>query len=694
MSTDKQIIEESSMDDVWYFAKQDTSFDNAFKAISIFEETPEGDLPTNYYKRVAEETGVTSNIRILSVAQLMGLLSKTTPFEKEHYDLEKATSVYNELARYSIGSAEYNAIKTEQLLKIRMKAITDTRNIDNYGVYPFIIIAEILWKLSLKGVTRIPRDAFYQYVMTLKRHEDIDSCVEKLSQDEKISVDGEMVKRFMSNSRVETIIKNNMRLFHIDDKYVSIDKDFAEYYTIFFNGPYKGIVSLLYSIVDDVEKYQEILTKNIGISLNFIDSPQIRPDGNPLVMIKPSTEVMNCSTLHYLTAIRTKPFILLAGISGTGKSQIVRKLAQASINLKQEDESSRWTNQHPKNFELVQVKPNWHNSMDVVGYKSNIGREHYEFTPFVEFIAKACLNKNVPYFLCLDEMNLAPVEEYFAEFLSAIESRSIDKDGNYTTDPIIKPFTSFDGNDNKMSDSMIAHLLGKLDSEVKLYLAETFRTKGLMLPQNLIVMGTVNMDETTFSFSRKVLDRAMSIEMNEVNFEKFLSGSSENVVPVFKECDRELIVNRPIKAKSIKEKLDIKARDIINYLTDINKLFEGTPFKLGYRSANEALLYVSSSQDFGNDNIAKALDEFSLMKILSRIEGDENKLAVEPNDDRITDIGGLIKTVDKYGQTNLLSLLQAVIVKHLGNVDNWESVKKLDEMLDILHREHFVSYWG
>ena len=87
--------------------------------------------------------------------------------------------------------------------------------------------------------------------------------------------------------------------------------------------------------------------------------------------------------LPYLTAIRTKPFLLLAGISGTGKSRIVRKLAQATndIDFKAEyDGEERWKRNNPTNFCLIQVKPNWHNSMDVVGFKSNIGGAHYEFT--------------------------------------------------------------------------------------------------------------------------------------------------------------------------------------------------------------------------------------------------------------------------------------------------------------------------
>ena len=379
------------------------------------------------------------------------------------------------------------------------------------------------------------------------------------------------------------------------------------------------------------------------------------------------------SCLLYLKALRTKPFMLLAGISGTGKSRIVRKLAQASITeelQKLYDPKSvangfgRWELHKPVNFELIQVKPNWHNSLEVVGYKSNIGGAHYEFTPFVEFVARAWRHPKVPFFLCLDEMNLAPVEQYFAEFLSAIESRSIEN-GEYETDPIIKPFVEFGGD---LWKSMVNHLLGDVnasdaasDSPIA-KLVERFKTKGLTLPQNLLVMGTVNMDETTFSFSRKVLDRAMSIVMNDVEYDKFFSGESENDVAEMNDEIKELLIERPIRGL---EAEDNEAEEVEKYLTNINTIFEDSPFKLGYRAANEALLYVSAARKFNPDaDLNTTLDEFTLMKILSRIEGDKRS------------IGGLL--VD----------LQNVITSNYP-----QSNKKLIKMAETLKDKQFVSYW-
>lgn len=381
----------------------------------------------------------------------------------------------------------------------------------------------------------------------------------------------------------------------------------------------------------------------------------------------------NMKSNHFLAALRTKPFMLLAGISGTGKSRIVRKLAQASITedlQKNYDPKSvekgfnRWELHKPANFELVQVKPNWHNSLEVVGYKSNIGGAHYEFTPFVEFVVRAWKHQDVPFFLCLDEMNLAPVEQYFAEFLSAIESRSIEN-GEYETDPIIKPFVEFG---NVVCTQMIDHLVGKVDASkvvpdsIEAKLVKRFKTKGLTLPKNLLVLGTVNMDETTFSFSRKVLDRAMSIVMNDVDYDKFFTGETENDMAEFDDGTKTLIIDRPIRGLDAE---DNGAEQVEQYLTAINEVLNNTPFKLGYRAANEALLYVSAAHQFDSSiDVNAALDEFTLMKILSRIEGDKRSIE------------------------NLLDDLQRVI-----NDSYPASNKKLVQMAKTLQNKQFVSYW-
>lgn len=389
-----------------------------------------------------------------------------------------------------------------------------------------------------------------------------------------------------------------------------------------------------------------------------------RPYGNNL-------EIENSHSAYrpYLTAIRTKPFILLAGISGTGKSRIVRKLAQATDDIDTfVNDEDRWKCPRPANFELIQVKPNWHNSMDVVGFQSNIPEPHYEFTPFVDFVVKAWCHEDTPFFLCLDEMNLAPVEEYFAEFLSAIESRSIGEDGEFETDPIIKPFDSFG---SELAGKMMNHFI-EMGYDLPKKVETRLREKGLTLPKNLIVMGTVNMDETTFSFSRKVLDRAMSIEMNEVDYDGFIEGRTEYNVPQLTE-QNSLFVNRPISAQEVKD--GIESQEVMDFLKGVNDILEGTPFKLGYRAANEAILYVAADKVVGSDNLKAALDDFTLMKILSRIEGDDSKL--------VTKDGG-----------KLLDELNTYLSGVFGTEGTSKSLAKLESMITTLKRDHFVSFWG
>ena len=416
----------------------------------------------------------------------------------------------------------------------------------------------------------------------------------------------------------------------------------------------------------------------------------------------------------YLTALRTKPFMLLAGISGTGKSRIVRKLAQATVTEElQKAEgykgtdfaNDRWTLHSPANFELIQVKPNWHNSMDVIGYLSNIPSPHYVFTPFIEFIVKAWQHPEVPFFLCLDEMNLAPVEEYFAEFLSAIESRSFEG-GEYMTDPIIKPFNSFGENVAKMMVNTLFPNFTAADKNSFLgKIVDHLETKGMTLPKNLIVIGTVNMDETTFSFSRKVLDRAMSVEMNEVNYDSFTTDTTDDnlkaIVEAFEQNDdadlNALLVDRHIEAREIIDDLGDDAKFTIDYLKRINALLEGTPFKLGYRAANEALIYLQASQEFGQTDRIAALDNFTLMKILSRIEGDETKLKItdsEADKERIAKAEVNVDGAKQYGDLNILTALRHIITNQLGEQDKLHSVKKIDSMLSQLKRDHFVSFWN
>lgn len=356
----------------------------------------------------------------------------------------------------------------------------------------------------------------------------------------------------------------------------------------------------------------------------------------------------------YITAIKSKPFLLLAGISGTGKSRIVRELARACWD----EGTDEYKAQKPKNFQMVQVKPNWHDSSDLIGYVSRVsGKAEYVAGEFLEFIAKAWENTETPYFLCLDEMNLAPVEQYFAEYLSVIESRKSHEDGTVTTDPILE----------KSAEDWYRVLTSELTNDDNV--RNRFLEEGICIPQNLIVVGTVNMDETTFSFSRKVLDRAMTVEMNEVDLHGGLTKRHESIGKL---SNAELVGSAVEGVDVYNDYTDVC--DIaLGYLQKVNDVLEGTPFKVAYRTRNELLLYVVNNLPYckdenGNDLeqgyvTARALDEITSMKVLSRIEGDDTKVSDELLDNLSKAIEDGLKTVS--GEENTIKSISSAKLKEM-----------------------------
>lgn len=373
----------------------------------------------------------------------------------------------------------------------------------------------------------------------------------------------------------------------------------------------------------------------------------------------------------YITAIKSKPFLLLAGISGTGKSRIVRELARACWY----EHTEEYNEHKPKNFEMVQVKPNWHDSSELIGYVSRVsGKSEYIIGDFLKFIVKAWNDPDVPYFLCLDEMNLAPVEQYFAEFLSVMESRK-NVSGKIVTDAIVK----------KSKDDWYRVLISELTNDKKLQ--DQFLNEGISIPQNLIVVGTVNMDETTFSFSRKVLDRAMTIEMNEVDLKGGLTNRHENIGKI--EFDN--IIGKAVEGVDVYAAHKGVCDKAITYLKSINAALDKTPFKVAYRTRNELLLYVVNNLSWKTDDeledfvIARALDEITCMKILTRIEGDETKVSANFLDNLGNAIKSGLVEIDK-------DLLQANN-SHKGDAYQPISLDKLDEMKERL-KSGYTSFWG
>ena len=397
--------------------------------------------------------------------------------------------------------------------------------------------------------------------------------------------------------------------------------------------------------------------------------------------------VSSCSNKYrqYITAIKSKPFLLLAGISGTGKSRIVRELARSCWDK----DSKEYKAQKPRNFEMIQVKPNWHDSSELFGYVSRIDGERFIVGPFLKFMVKALKEPDVPYFLCLDEMNLAPVEQYFAEYLSVIESRRVTEDGSMETDPIVD-FESTDA-----YHSLISQLFPEeKEEELKRLFLLKEGGKRLSIPPNLIVVGTVNMDETTFSFSRKVLDRAMTIEMNEVDL---WGGLTDRHEPI-EQQSTETLIGTAAEGVDVYADNQAVCDTCLTYLQSVNEVLEGTPFKVAYRTRNEVLLYVVNNLPYNQSAdgttlpqeyvVARALDEITNMKILSRIEGDESKV-------RKDFLDSLVKTISE-GLKSILDNQNGAesVVDNDSLIEKSVSLAKLKEMTKKLEDSGYTSYWS
>lgn len=379
--------------------------------------------------------------------------------------------------------------------------------------------------------------------------------------------------------------------------------------------------------------------------------------------IEPTDETteLDSRDYAYMAAIKTKPFLILGGFSGTGKSLLVKSLAFATCPC---DGVLNTSETSPGNYLLVSVKPNWHDATDITGFRSSVNRNYY-VTDFMRFLVKAKLHPNVPFFVCLDEMNLAPVEEYFADFLSVIESRKRKKDGTIVTDAIV-PASVFNDKDYADDFDVFLKIGLKPINEVKditeftakvkesdsdeseffeqSWLVEELKRDGLTIPQNVIIIGTVNMDDTTNSFSRKVIDRAMTFETIVGTFDSSYFDSDVTLGYVKNYRKGELFISDEVRATEMMEDgrftlSDEEKNRIIGFINSVNSDLEGTPFKISYRILNETILLYRAKQKIVelmgeeekkdgvevNTDLNTIFDDILMQKVLPRIEGDFEK---------------------------------------------------------------------
>lgn len=281
---------------------------------------------------------------------------------------------------------------------------------------------------------------------------------------------------------------------------------------------------------------------------------------------------------RFIASILTKPFVILTGLSGSGKT----KLAQAFV---------QWICQEESQYQIVPVGADWTNREPLLGYPNALNTSEYikPDTGALDLIIRANSNPDFPYFLILDEMNLSHVERYFADFLSVMES----------------------------------------NGEIQLY-PEDFSDKTvpakLKIPNNLFILGTVNIDETTNMFSPKVLDRANTIEFRilDTEMEDFLNNIGEINLNNLKSSGCGMGKNFIEIAQTKSFKSDVEQNKmLIQFFKELKKT--GTEF--GYRTATEILQLIGQLTILDNTlSENEKLDIAIMQKLLPKLHGSRRKL--------------------------------------------------------------------
>ena len=395
-----------------------------------------------------------------------------------------------------------------------------------------------------------------------------------------------------------------------------------------------------------VKRIDEVIEKLIGKNLPL---PQQTPPRIEKTTLGDFTDIINKiyeyiinsgfqyelnDIKNFYLSLKTKPFVILAGISGTGKTKLVKLFAEA---IGYGDD---------KHCLLLPVRPDWTDSSDLFGYTDLKG--DFKKQKLFEFIETASDSKDEIFFVILDEMNLARVEYYFSEFLSIIETRK--------------------WNNKEINTSAIIN--------------------GLTLPENVYIVGTVNMDETTHPFSKKVLDRANSIEINEVNLD-WLKGGNEDP-EIIEDVYNDFLKADYITSRDISEDEKDNLKEVILFLNKLNGVLEEMDLQFGYRVRDELAFYVLNSKYILDPDLA--IDYQLMQKILPRINGSANRLG--------TVILKLIETLANLklkdpnsGSYDTLNYEE--VKKKVDNVQSRypRSLKKLLFMFKRFEIDGFTSFW-
>ena len=474
------------------------------------------------------------------------------------------------------------------------------------------------------------------------------------------------------------------------------------------------------SVLDYDDNIIDLRVDSLNTTISKLEKLSATFSPNQLESISASAKI-NELVINSSLSFLSKPFLLLAGISGTGKTSFVREQAKA-------------TGQFNETYCLVSVRPDWHEPSDLLGYISrlaNHGQAEYITTDVLQFIAKAwrgiadnglsievqhideqgerlvvtgdrdALNEVLPYWLCLDEMNLAPVEQYFADYLSVLETREWRWDGDaftYSSDALLKPAMI-----NAVADT--DKLRKDLGFEAAEYdeLWQLICEHGLAIPFNLMVAGTVNMDETTHGFSRKVIDRALSFDFGEFfpnDYAEFFEPTIGNKALSYP------VLSHANYSQDKLPSIDSDGQKSIDFLDAVNTVLDNTPFRLAYRALNELLLAVISEAPDDQDtlHLQAIWDDFLMCKVLPRIEGDSDKLMTDDSQQSLlqklsqcltTQLAEIWNEAEGAGTARPDLYREKAATEGDAKVLRiaWRSKAKLEWMQKRLERSGFTSFW-
>ncbi|MCD4712176.1 MAG: DUF3578 domain-containing protein [Clostridiales bacterium] len=353
-----------------------------------------------------------------------------------------------------------------------------------------------------------------------------------------------------------------------------------------------------------------------------------------------------------IMSMKTKPLVLLAGLSGTGKSKIVEGIANA---LSATMENNR--------YKMISVRPDWSDPSDLLGY---VGlNDKFNPGPLAEFLYHAN-NTIEPCILCLDEMNLARVEHYFSDVLSVIETRKRD-------------------NENVSTDLLFSNEIFKSDD------ASRQKYSKLRLTDNVFIFGTVNMDDSTHPFSNKVLDRANTIEFNHIDLRSLPSNE------VKKDFQMPLLKTSLIKSDYIRldECLNhgqnmMTANQVIEILVQINGILKKQNLQFGYRVRDEIIYFVTQSVNHNMMNFDEAIDFCIYQKILPKVKGSGFQLKELINTlfEYCSDKKNSIDHGDGYQYLKM----ETDLMKNMGKYP--VSTQKIVDIMKSYEVEGYATFWS